>query len=161
MNTPLLLSFALNSVEASPKNSTYKPNTSQEIMGVTKSKNEIRLGLCGGLSCAAGIQLEYGTPKFTVGLSSLILTNSVFAQYNALSLNRDRFRAVIGVRALQLIDTPYLLAGGTGGSVYLGSELHLKKVTSRLTVGSYIYSYGSSTWRPSFSVEILYNFGLK
>ena len=158
MNTLLLTGLFLNSAEANP--TPFTEEETQDIIDKINPKNEIRLGLCGGLSCAAGVQLEYGTPNFTIGLSSLIFTNSVFAQYNALSTNNDRLRAVIGVRGLHLIDIPYALAGGIGGSVYLGTELHSKKITSRLTVGSYVGSYGSSVWRPSFSVELLYNFGL-
>ena len=157
MNTLFLTSLFLSSAEASDE--TFVSDPSQEIMGKSKPKNEIRLGLCGGLSCIVGLQLEYGTPQFTVGASSLILANSVFAQYNVLSLNNDRFRAVVGARGLYVTEAAFLTPEILGLSVYVGPELHLKHLTVRGTAGSIINEYRDIY--PSFSVEILYNFILQ
>ena len=159
MNTIVLLGFTLNTAEASPE-TTYTPDTSQEIMGKSKPKNEIRLGLCGGWACGVGLQLEYGTPQFTVGASSLIVANSVFAQYNAISLNNDRFRAVVGVRGLYIVDAGYLSSEMMGLTVYVGPELHLKHLTIRGTVGPGVLDLDGDFF-PSYAVDVLYNFILK
>ena len=157
MNTLFLTGLFLFSAEASED--TFTSDPSQEIMGKEKPKNEIRLGLCGGLSCIIGLQLEYGTPKFTIGASSLILANSVFAQYNALSLSNDRFRAVVGLRALYILEAAYLASETLGVSAYVGPEFHFKHLTLRVTAGGSMNEYGDIF--PSYSLDLLYNFILK
>ena len=117
------------------------------------------MGVCGLPPCFLGLQLEYGTPKFTVGASSLILINSVFAQYNALSLSNDRFRTVVGLRGSHVIEVDYLTPGILGASMYVGPELHLRHLTLRTTVGGFIDEYGEIF--PTLSAELLYNFRLK
>ena len=118
------------------------------------------IGLCGGWACGVGLQLEYGTPHFTVGASSILIANSVFAQYNAISLNNDRFRAVVGVRGLYLVDAMYVSTEMMGLTVYVGPELHLKHLTIRGTVGPGVLDFDGDIF-PSYAVEILYNFILK
>ena len=157
MNIFLITGLFLNTVQADPN--AYVESQVPEIMGKEKPKNEIRLGLCGGLSCIVGLQLEYGTPKYTIGASSLILANSVFAQYNALSLNNDRFRAVVGLRALYILEAAYLASETLGITAYVGPEFHFKHLTLRVTAGGFVNEYGDIF--PSYSLDLLYNFILK
>ena len=156
MNFFLLTGLFLNTARANPD--TYIGGQEPEIMGKSKPKNEFRVGACVGEPCLAGLQLEYGTPKFTVGASSILFSNTVFAQYNALSSKNDRLRAVAGIRGYYFAGM-FDLADTMGVSAYVGPELHLKYITLRATGGFAFHNYG--IFSPSLSAELLYNFRLK
>ena len=156
MNLFLLTGLFLNTAQANPD--TYIGGQETEIMGKSKPKNEIRVGACVGEPCFLALQLEYGTPKYTIGASSILLANNVFAQYNALSSKNDRLRAVAGIRGYYFMEGQYLTSERLGVSAYVGPEIHLKYITLRATGGLLIDDYGVG---PSFSAELLYNFRLK
>ena len=107
-----------------------------------------------------GVQMEYATPKFTTGITSYLVINRVFTQYNAFSWDNDRVRGVLGVSFMQAFTglfEDWLFFGG----LYLGPELHFKRTTWRFT-GGYALSYDDSDYSfgstPIFSVQGLFNF---
>jgi len=163
MNIALLISVLFLSGEASPISAmedTYSKSNSEEITGVTKPKNELRLGLCAGYFECVGAQLEYATPKFTTGITSYLVINRVFTQYNALSWDNDRVRGVLGISFMQAF-TGLFEDWLFSGSLYIGPELHFKRTTWRVT-GGYSLTYDDSDnsfgTNPTFSVQGLYNF---
>ena len=135
----------------------------QERIGNTQSKHEIRLGASYGnnyfgLFGIPLLNLEYGGPTLTVGLSSLLFINNAYAHYNLLSTKDDRLRAIAGLRATTILNVmdgePFL-----SSAPYLGTELHFKHITLRTTGGIEIYENGETS--PTFHVDLLYNFRLK
>ena len=101
--------------------------------------NEIRVGACIGLNdCTVGIQLEYGQPKFTVGLHSSLMFNGVFAHYNFIN-TKELFRPFVGFRTQYNLDICLYGNSGCGDELfftpYVGGEVHFRYITLRATVG--------------------------
>ena len=155
MNLFLFTGLFINTSQAIPD--TYIGDQEPKIIVQAEPKNEIRVGACVGEPCF-GLQLEYGTPKYTVGASGILLSNTIFAQYNALSSKNDRLRAVAGIRGHYIVGF-FDSVDTLGVSAYVGPELHLKYITLRATGGLAFHDYG--IFSPSFSAELLYNFRLK
>ena len=156
MNLFLLVGLFLNTAQAIPD--TYIGDQAPKIIVQAEPKNEIRVGACFGEPCAAGLQLEYGTPKYTVGASSSLFYNTIFAQYNVLSSKNDRLRAIAGIRGYYYPSTWFDESDQMGVSAYVGPEFHRKYITLRGTAG--VVSY-FSTIQPAISAELLFNFRLK
>ena len=156
MNIFLLVGLFLNTAQANPD--TYIGDQAPKIIVQAEPKNEIRVGACVGEPCF-GLQLEYGTPKYTVGASSILFSYTIFAQYNALSSKNDRLRAIAGIRGYYYTGTWFnQYSDQLGVSAYVGPEFHRKYITLRTTAG---VMSDFSTIQPAISAELLFNFRLK
>ena len=91
------------------------------------AESEVRLGATYmGMDQAAVLgQIEYGKPKYTVGIQSYILYNILFGHYNLYTIPNTDFRILAGARTYHSI---FDLAS-VSMSVYSGIEYHAKWFT--------------------------------